>query len=97
MKTEVYSWRLDPDLKSALEHAARSRGSSVAGLLEEIVGSWLEREIETADDDEAQRRLHAAARRAFGTLEHGDPHLAEEAGQRVRRKLRERHAAGGAR
>lgn len=97
MKTEAYSWRLDPNLKSALEHAARTRGSSVARLLEEIVGSWLERMAETEDDGEVQRRLHAEARKAFGTLERGDLLLAEEAGKRVRSKLRERHAAGRSR
>ena len=97
MKTEVYSWRLDPDLKSALEHTARCRGSSMAQLLEEIVGSWLEREAETEGDGEVQSRLHAEARTTFGTLERGDHLLAEEAGRRVRRKLSERHAAGGAR
>jgi hypothetical protein len=97
MKTEIYSWRLDPDLKGALEHAARSRGSSVARLLEEIVVSWLERAAEAEGDDEVQRRLHAEARKAFGTLEHGDLLLAEEAGERVRRKLRQRHATGGSR
>ena len=96
MKTEVYSWRLDPGLKSALEHAARSRGSSVARLLEEIVGSWLEREREIGDD-EVQGRLHAEAQEAFGTLERGDLLLAEEAGERVRQKLREQNTAGGSR
>lgn len=95
MKTEVYSWRLDPELKSSLEHAARCRGRSVAGLLDEIVRAWVEREAATEDDEALQRRLHAQARKTFGTLEHGDERLAEEAGERVRRKLRERHAAGG--
>ena len=97
MKTEVYSWRLDPELKSSLEHSARSRGSSLAGLLEDIVRSWLEREARTEDDDELQRRLHAQARESCGTLQGGDPHLAEEASERVKRKLEGRHAAGGPR
>lgn len=97
MKTEVYSWRLDAELKSSLEHAARSRGSSVAGLLEEIVRAWIERDGDAADEREAQRRLHAEARKTFGTLRGGDERLAEEAGKRVRRKLAERHAARRAR
>ncbi|MFP3941370.1 MAG: hypothetical protein ACLF0P_13815 [Thermoanaerobaculia bacterium] len=94
MKTEVYSWRLDPEVKSSLEHAARSRGRSVAGLLDEIVRSWLDREAADADDEALQRRLHAEARKAFGTLEHGDELLAQEAAERLRSKLRERHATG---
>lgn len=95
MKTEVYSWRLDPELKSSLEHAASSRGRSVAGLLDEIVRAWVEREVATEEGEALQRRLHAQARKAFGSLEHGDTRLAEEAQERVRRKLRKQHAAGG--
>lgn len=97
MKTEIYSWRLDPELKGLLEHTARSRGLSVAALLDEIVRSWLDRETTATDDDEVQRRLHAEARKTFGTLEHGDELLAEQASERLRRKLRDRHAAGGSR
>jgi hypothetical protein len=97
MKTEIYSWRLDAGLKSSLEHTARVRGRSVASLLDEIVRSWIAREIVTVDDEEAQRRLHAEARRSFGTLQGGDELLAEQASERIRRKLRERHAAGRAR
>ena len=41
-KTEVYSLRLSPHLKKALEGAARARHKSVAGLLEEIAEEWLE-------------------------------------------------------
>lgn len=97
MKTEVYSWRLDPELKGSLEHAARSRGRSVAGLLDEIVRSWLEQDAETQDDEELQKRLHAQARKSFGTLQHGDELLAQQARERVRRKLQEQHAARRAR
>lgn len=95
MKTEIYSWRLDPGLKSSLEHTARARGRSVAALLDEIVRSWLDREVAgMVDEQEAQRRLHAEARKSFGTLQGGDELLAEQASERLRRKLRERHAAG---
>jgi len=93
MKTDVYSWRLDSELKTSLEDAARSRGSSLARLLDEIARDWLGSEIRDEDDEGAQRRLHAKARKAFGTLERGDQHLAEQAGPRVREKLRQRHAA----
>jgi len=97
MKTEVYSWRLDSELKRSLEHLARARGASVAGLLEEIVRSWLERDAGSRDDAGLQRRLHAEARKSRGTLKGGDPYLAEEASARLKRKLEGRHAAGGPR
>ena len=42
MKTDVYSWRLSPDLKSELQEAARAERKSVADLLEEIVKGWLQ-------------------------------------------------------
>ena len=54
MKTHVYSWRLSGELKSQLERAARA---------------WLaQNSAELAEDGDAQRRLHAAAERCFGTI-----------------------------
>jgi hypothetical protein len=93
MKSEVYSWRVTSELKSSLEHAARSRGLSLAKVLEEAARSWLNRQEPAADDEAVQRRLHAQARATFGTLTGGDPELASEAASRVRDKLRKRHAA----
>lgn len=93
MKSEVYSWRLDPELKGSLERAASARRSSVAALLDRIVRSWLAEEAESADDEAVQARLHAEAAKSFGTLRGGDPRRASEASERVRQKLRERHAA----
>lgn len=93
MKTEVYSWRVEPELKSSLETAARERETSVARLLDRIVGEWLAHETTLLDDGEMQARLHEEAERCFGTLRGGDPDLASEASQRVKRRLRERHAA----
>lgn len=40
-KTQVYSWRLDADLKRRLEEAAREEGISIAVLLERISCNWL--------------------------------------------------------
>ena len=39
MKTEVYSWRLSPDLKDDLEEAARRERVSVSRLLERMTAS----------------------------------------------------------
>ena len=60
-KTQVYSWRLDDGLKSALEQAARDSDTSVASLLEEIVTSWLA-EREDAEDDAERQERHARKR-----------------------------------
>ncbi len=49
VKSVVLKWRLTPDLKSALEEAARRRGMRLSQLLTEIVESWLEAQRETAN------------------------------------------------
>ncbi len=90
-KSEVYSWRLNPGLKSALEQAARAEQISLARLLERIVQEWLEKEFSAEEEEELQRRLHEAARACFGTIQGGDPYLAEQASERVRLKIRERY------
>jgi hypothetical protein len=40
-KSEVYSWRLAPDLKAELEQRAREEGIGLAALLERISREWL--------------------------------------------------------
>ena len=67
-KSEVYSWRLSPALKSALEQAARAEQISLARLLERITQEWLEKEYPADEDEELQRRLHEAAAKTIGTL-----------------------------
>ena len=91
-KTEVYSWRVDADLKNALEQVARTEKTSLARLLDHIVRNWLQESSSLNGDDEQQQRLHSAAQECFGTLSSGDPDLATRAKERVRRKIRERHA-----
>ncbi len=68
MKTEVYSWRLSVELKDELAEQARRRKSSMADLLQEIAREWLTERRGGGDAGE-QKRLHAAARRCFGTIE----------------------------
>ena len=68
MKTEVYSWRLSPDLKDDLEEAARRERVSVSRLLERIAREWLKARAAAAEDDEAeQERLRAIAMQFVGT------------------------------
>jgi hypothetical protein len=87
-KSEVYSWRVAPTTKAALESEARREHQSMAALLERIAEEWLEarRRAEGADDGAEQRRLHAAAARAIGTISGRDPRRSE----RVRRYVRVR-------
>ena len=95
-KTDVYSWRVDPELKSALESAARAEKTSVAHLLDRIVTDWLAHQPNSGKEDKVQRRLHAAAAKTFGTIELGEgPYDAERVRQRVRARVRRRGAAQG--
>jgi len=89
-KTEVYSWRVDANLKSALEQSARAERTSVAQLLDSIVRNWLQESSSLNGEDEQQQRLHSAAQQCFGTLNSGGSDLATLAKERVRRKIRER-------
>lgn len=88
-KTDVYSWRVDPATKAALEEAARERRASVAAVLDEIVGEWLSRR-ENGTGAEEQRRLHEAASRYVGAITGGEPQRADSARERVRERLRRR-------
>jgi hypothetical protein len=92
-KTEVYSWRLEPALKRALEEAARSRNESLAELLDALSREWLaDQERHAGEDQRAQVLLHATARRCFGTIDGGDRRRAETARERVRGRLTRRRA-----
>jgi hypothetical protein len=95
-KTEVYSWRISSEVKSALEEEARAEGLSMARLLDRIVQAWLEHGSAEGDEKAVQRRLHKAAEKTIGTIRGGDPHRAEQAHDRLREKLRRRHASSRA-
>jgi hypothetical protein len=87
-KSAVYSWRLSPVTRDLLEEAARRERASVAGLLDRIVADYLRRgPTPASDEDEEQRRLHAAAARAIGTLAGQDPRRAERARIAIRARL----------
>lgn len=92
-KTEVYSWRVSPETKVALEAEARRAGQTVAALLDRMTSEWLvsRRRRRTVDDGE-QARLHAALERAAGTIHGGDPRRAERARSLIRARLASRRA-----
>ena len=91
-KTEVYSWRLSPQRKAALEAAARQRKKSLARLLDEITAEWLAygRKRE-GDDEERQRQLHAATMEFVGALHGGRPDRSQSARQDLRSSLALKH------
>jgi len=89
MKTEVYSWRLSTSLKMELEHEARRRKTTVSKVLDQAAREWLDQN--GADDDEEQRRLHAAVARTFGTISGGDPYRSENVRETVRARLRKKY------
>lgn len=91
-KTEVYSWRLSPRLKSDLEEAARVEQKSMAELLEEIAQEWLERFRDSnGDDDERQRVLHEAVMKCAGSIRGSDPNRAGNARFEVRQRIARKH------
>ena len=71
-KSEVYSWRLSPAVKAALEEAARRERQSMAALLDRIVRGWLAAAQPSADAD-AERHVRTRARRCFGAIGGGNP------------------------
>lgn len=93
MKTEVYSWRVSPEVKMALEEAARTEKVSVAQLLDLAVTAWLEeRGAQAKHDEEQQCRIREEVAKYIGSLHSGDPGLAEQASERVRARLMKKHA-----
>jgi hypothetical protein len=90
-KTEVYSWRVDSDLKQSLEGEARAEKTSVGALLDRIVREWLGRELRDEDDAAVQRQLHEEAEKWIGSINSGDPYGSERVKERVRAKIVAKH------
>ena len=94
-KSEVYSWRVTPELKQALEEKAQLRGVSLGAMLEEISMEFLSRPAATAADDEAeQQRIWERVKPYIGSIRGGDPDRASQVRERVRERLPRRRAAG---
>lgn len=91
-RSEVYSWRLTPALKHALEARAAERGVSLSELLDAIARDWL-RDGVSDGDAEAQRRLHDAVSRCAGTIAGGDAARSRSVRRVVRENLRRRRTA----
>ena len=85
-KTEVYSWRLSPELKLLLAGAAKDEGVKMAEFLERIVRDWL-REHRDAAEEEHQREVHEAARQCLGAIGGGDPKRSRSTRAMLKKKL----------
>src|SRR5579863_274524 len=91
MKTEVYSWRISPELKTDLEAEARREKLSVSALLDRLASEGLaERRSRSEADDAEQARLHAAAEKLCGTIR-GGAARSESVRTLVRERLKRRH------
>jgi hypothetical protein len=88
MKTEVYSWRVSPDIKTRLEREARRRKISLSAALDLAAREWLLKTSMANEDGAGQYRLKKAASRWFGTLASGDAQRSEKVSQTVRQRLR---------
>lgn len=92
-KTSVYSWRLSPQTKDALEREARREGLSLAELLDRVAREWLEaRERTMIHADAESGRLRAAAMRRFGAFDSGETDSSERVRALVRKRLAARRA-----
>ncbi len=91
-KTDVYSWRISPETKSALELEARREGASMAALLERIANEWLEARRESSVSQEVEQiRLHRSAAKALGTIAGGNSRRAEQVRFVLRERVARRH------
>ncbi len=92
-KSEVYSWRVSPQMKRALEEAARRENQSVSALLERIVSRAFRDGTAGQPEKEIalQKRLHAAGMASIGQLNGGRRDRSTRVRQDLRRKLRRQH------
>jgi predicted DNA-binding protein len=90
MKSEVYSWRLTPEMKTRLESEARRSGKSLAEVLEQISTNWLD-ECAGTYDHETDLRLRKRVMSTVGTIRGGDQHRASRSKELVREIIRRKH------
>lgn len=88
MKTEVYSWRLSPELKAEIEDQARSESKSMSALLEELASDGLRaRRRGRSSEAAARAALLKLVLPTLGTIRSGDPNLGSKVGQTVRARI----------
>ncbi len=87
MKTEVYSWRVPPDLKTGLEREAKRRKMSLSAVLDRAARGWLEKPDPEIVGEEEQLRLHRSASHCFGAFASGDAHRSQNVRETLRKRL----------
>jgi hypothetical protein len=92
MRTEVYSWRLSPDLKTRLEREARRLNTSLSAVLELASRDWLDKSAAVDESNDEQQRLRETVSKCLGTIGSGDPLRSEKARLSIRERLARRHA-----
>ena len=90
-KTEVYSWRVTPAAKAAIENAARREGTTISALLDRITKEWIQERRGHLDEEAEQKRLQDEVRKTIGTISGGGRTRAESAGATVRARLKYRY------
>lgn len=86
---QVYSWRVSPQMKRALEETARRQNQSISALPKKIVAQSFRHGVEGWNEEEAalQKRLHAAGLSAIGKIKSGRTDRSKRVREEVRRKL----------
>ncbi|MGA7684556.1 MAG: hypothetical protein WCC32_10130 [Terriglobales bacterium] len=93
MKIDVYRWRVSSQRKAELEIAARREGTSLAGLLEQITGDWLQARSNSRNGDAAeQAEIRRLAAPAIGSVRGGDPTRSSRSSQLIRETLPRRNS-----
>ena len=93
MKSKVYSWRVSPHRKAELEDEARRDGTSLARLLDDITGDWLEQRRSSRGGDAAeQAAIRKRVMATVGTMRSGERNLASRTREIVRERIVRNHA-----
>jgi predicted transcriptional regulator len=92
-KTEVYSWRLDPELKQRLDDAARAEKTSLGALLDRIARAWLADRRPDEDEETIERQIRTEAAKWIGSIRGSDPTRSLRAKEIVRERIRARRPA----
>jgi hypothetical protein len=87
MKSDVYSWRIDPEKKTDLEAELRREGLTLAKLLDNLTTEWLKARNGRVAESAAQAALHRRVLATVGTIRSGDPRLASKIRETVRDRL----------
>ena len=90
-KTEVYSWRISPATRTAIENQARRERTTISGLLDRITKEWIDSKRGQSGEEAEQENLHARVRKTIGTISGSDPNRSERAKSEIRRRLTRHH------